>query len=154
MKNSTFFFLILVLAAAVITGSALGVISNFDTIINAAQNQNQSNLTDADNNSSDGRTESGQDNSLVEKSAKDVVQTASVSASTSTQIMVVSPEENGEIDSMLRQLGMTNGESSSAFIKEYQSTHGLKPTGSIDSTTLKRIINDVTYERAGQLAKQ
>lgn len=154
MKKSTFFFLVLVLAAAVVTGSALGVISNFDIIKNAAQHNNQSAGNDAvaDNPSS----ETEQKNAGQEQAQDDkAIQTASASAAnTATEVMVVSPEENAEITSMLVKLGMASDADSDDFVKEYQANHGIQPTGSIDSITLDTIINDVKMKRVTQMTKQ
>lgn len=146
MKKSTFFFLVLVLAAAVVTGSTLSVISNFELIKSAAQNQSTINNASSENAQQIEPADVHKDNASV--------QTASATTDASTELMVVSPEESAEITSMLVNLGMTCDTDSGKFIKQYQVTHGIQPTGNMDSITLSSIINDVKIERATQLTNQ
>jgi cytoskeletal protein RodZ len=145
MNKSTFFFLVLILAAAIVTGSTLGVISNIELIKSAAQNQNQSAMNADTEKSTAGQSQPEQNKTL---------QTASTSAeNTSTQVMVVSPEEGAEITSMLVKLGMPNDGDSGTFVKQYQASHGIQPTGNIDSITLNSIINDVRMKRVTEMTQ-
>lgn len=150
MKQSTFFFLTLVLAAAIITGSTLGVISNFENIKTAVQNQPVANVANTEASEREEISPTGNGPS----SSQATVQTAlAPTGSNSTELMVISPEDGAEITSMLVQLGMTGETDSTEFIKQYQQTRGIQPTGNIDSMTLNSIIKDVKQQRASQLAK-
>lgn len=155
MKQSTFFFLVLILAASVVTGSTLGVASNFALIKSTAQNQNQSVTNNASINKSVPKQSSAADKTAqANKKTDATVQTASASSDDkSTELMVVTPEESAQITSMLVKLGMT-GDDSDQFVKQYQESHGIQPTGNIDSVTLNSIINDVKLQRAHELTKQ
>mgnify|MGYP001213538528 FL=1 len=54
---------------------------------------------------------------------------------------------------MLVSLGANKNGDYSAFIRNFQIEKSLPPTGSLDSLTLNAIINEVTRQRANQMAK-
>jgi hypothetical protein len=146
MKPTTYIFLVLVLAAAIVTGSALAITSNFQAIKTAADQQNQSGSS-PNAREAVSKDAAGTDSASVKPPQNAAVQTASVNSDTDTEFMVVSPQENAEIAAMLQNLGMTDSRDS---IKQYQQTRGIEATGNLDSITLNSIINDAKIQRAAQ----
>lgn len=159
MKKENMFFLILVLMAAVIAGATLGIVSNFDIIVDRINMMNsEAQVHNAE--LADGEEAMTTPAPTAEKTpVAPPAQPSALSGSSSaagnsapvnSDIMVVTPEEKAQITDMLYQLGMPQGGDYNQFIKEFQQQQNIPATGSLDSRTLRIIINKTTEQKARQ----
>lgn len=156
MKKESLFFLVMVLMAAVIAGATMGIVSSFDIIVdrvNVINSEAQTVNTEV----ADG--EEAADSAVVTKKTPPDASdqptayqgTASgVSDGTSSDVMVVTSEEKAQITAMLHELGMAEGADYNQFIKQFQQQQSIPATGSLDSQTLRVIINKTTEQKARQ----
>ncbi|MGI6434756.1 MAG: hypothetical protein ACOX0F_05275 [Syntrophomonadaceae bacterium] len=146
MKLEYYIFLSLVLTAAIVTGSTLGVAANFPYIVEQAQKAQAAQLT-AQTVSSTLTESEGLDPSVA---ATPTVATANNSASPvlSTDVMLITAAEKKQIVEMLIMLGMTTENDFSAFIKGFQQKHALDATGLLDSKTLHFIMEEAKLKKA------
>lgn len=149
MKKETFFFLALVLAAAVITGSTVGIISNFDIIVNNSSIANPSVSEQAESTADEKNTaDVDSDTNLQDGKSSCYKVTAD-----STELMVISQKEKEQIMVMLQELGMSKDSDYTEFIRNFQQTQSLNPTGNLDSKTLDAIIRQATLKRVADAVK-
>lgn len=139
MRREYFIFLILIVAAAVITGSTIGFASNFN-IIASQLNSPQTASVDEQVMTTDN-----------EITAIDVInidnnETAFVIDSE----LNITEKEQEQIIEMLRILGMVNTSDYNQFIKDFQTKHSLSPTGTLDSKTLNLIIEQVKLQQTSR----
>lgn len=137
MKEANFLFIVLIIAAAVITGSTVAIASNFDVLI--APLNTQPALT-ADNKSFDENT--GIPN--IDTLDTSIVQNTNQPISNVT----FTPHEQEQVLEMLYALGMIDSSNYEGFIKDFQSKNSLNPTGELDAQTLTLIIQQVKIEKA------
>lgn len=156
MKKESLFFLVMVLMAAVIAGATIGIVSSFDIIVDRINVMNSEAQTV---NTEVAEGEEASDPAMVtEKTPPDAADqptayqgtTDGVSSSTSSDVMVVTSEEKAQITEMLHELGMTEGADYNQFIKQFQQQQSIPATGSLDSRTLRVIINKTTEQKAKQ----
>lgn len=154
VKKESLFFLVMVLMAAVVAGATIGIVSSFDIIvdrINVMNSEAQTMNTEI----ADGE-EAANPAVVTEKSPPAADQptayqgtSGEVSSSTpSSDIMVVTSEEKAQITEMLHELGMPQGADYNQFIKQFQQQQAIPATGSLDSWTLRVIINKTTEQKA------
>ncbi len=159
MKKEYLFFLVMVLAAAVITGATIGLISNFHYIEKQVQEnqsaaetpqQQASAPLDEPNNPIKSETvnSDSKDNINTNNEVKTVAVVRPATSSTEQGYLVLSGEEKQQIVDMLVSLGATKNGDYSTFIRNFQKEKSLPPTGSLDSLTLHAIINEVTRQKA------
>lgn len=158
MKKEYLFFLVLVLAAAIITGATIGFISNFHHIQKQAQeNLSQVQTTEQQTlEQGDGVKDENanpEDEPLYNDSNEIKKVTVSQPAAPTTEqgYLVLSGEEKQQIVDMLVSLGATKDGDYSAFIRNFQKEKSLPPTGNLDSLTLNAVIYEVTKQRAAQI---
>ncbi|HBQ25364.1 MAG TPA: hypothetical protein DD791_03125 [Syntrophomonas sp.] len=158
MKKEYLFFLVLVLAAAVVTGATIGFISNFDYIKKHAQEDlsqielsQQQAISQNSNDQSDSVKNIG-----VNPEDKDNYHTNNDVATPSMDQghLILSREEKQQVIDMLISLGAAANDDGdySTFIRNFQMEKSLPSTGSLDSLTLNAIINELTYQRAAKMA--
>lgn len=164
MKKEYLFFLVMVLAAAVITGATIGLISNFHHIekqvqenLSAAETTRQQVSAPADEpddpvKSETVNPESKENINTNNNEVKKVAVVRPATSSTEQGYLVLSGEEKQQVVDMLVSLGATKNGDYSTFIRNFQRAKSLPPTGSLDSLTLNAIINEVTRQRAAQMA--
>ena len=159
MKKEYLCFLVMVLAAAVITGATIGLISNFHYIEKQVQEnqsaaetpqQQASAPLDEPNNPIKSETvnSDSKDNINTNNEVKTVAVVRPATSSTEQGYLVLSREEKQQIIDMLVSLGATKNGDYSTFIRNFQKEKSLPPTGSLDSLTLHAIINEVTRQKA------
>ena len=156
MKKESLFFLVMVIMAAVIVGATIGIVSNFDTIVNRINIMNSEAKTQstevADGVSADSAsvdTEMADPASSEQPAAMQGTSAVNAgSTATTSDVMVVTNEEKAEITEMLYQLGMPQGADYNQFIKQLQQQESIPATGSLDSRTLRVIINKTTEREA------
>ncbi len=163
MKKEYLFFLVMVLAAAVITGATIGFISNFHYIEKQVKDdlnqlepaQQQVSVPNPDDQSDRIQNEAvsseGKENQITDNKIKKVAVVRPATPATEQGYLVLNGEEKQQIVDMLVSLGATKNEDYSAFIRNFQREKSLPPTGNLDSLTLNAIINEVTRQRASQI---
>lgn len=158
MKKESMFFLVMVLMAAVIAGATIGIVSSFDIIVDRINVMN-SEVESYNNELAESEEAATDPASTVEKApAETQAEPAAVNGtsaggtniSTTSDIMVVTAEEKANITEMLQDLGMPQGGDYNQFIKDFQQQQNLPATGSLDSATLRVIINKTTELKARQ----
>ncbi len=148
LRKDYLFFLVLILAAAVVAGSAVGFISNFDIVVQhlkTINSQSSRSSTLAPINTADSIKPDVNDE---DDQTSVTVQYAPSSTNNSEELMVITSEEKKEILAMLQTLGMPKGGDYNQFISQFQAAHSLPSTGCLDSRTLRIIINETTRSRA------
>jgi len=159
LKKENMFFMIMVLMAAVIAGATMGIVSNFDIIVdrinimNSEAQAHNEEIADGEEAVTAPAPPAEKDTPEPQAQPSALSGTSSVVTSTSTNsdIMIVTPEEKAQITDMLHQLGMPQGGDYNQFIKEFQQQQNIPATGSLDSCTLRIIINKTTEQKARQL---
>jgi len=142
------FFLVMVLMAAVVAGATIGIVSNLGIIIDRVNVINSgSAVPDAEVASEVHKTSPKVEKTTAESSSQPAVASAYCTGVTS-DLMVVTGEEKAQIIAMLQQLGMPANGDYNQFIKDFQQQQSLPATGSLDSRTLRVIINKTTQQRA------
>ena len=150
MRKDYLFFLVLVLAAAVVAGSAVGFVSSFDIVVQHlktinSQSSHSSTLNPinmADNNKPAIPKEKQDNDTPVS------YQYPAASTKGSEELMVLTTEEKEQIIAMLHILGMPQDGNYNQFLSDFQSAHSLPSTGCLDSRTLRIIINEATRSKA------
>lgn len=160
MKKENMFFLIMVLMAAVIAGATMGIVSSFDLIVDRINvmnsevqlhNNELAEKEEAENAPAASEKQvSAENQAQAQPAAVSGTSSGDVSTSTTSDIMVVTAAEKTQITEMLYQLGMPQGGDYNQFIKDFQQQQNLPPTGSLDSRTLRVIINKTTEHKARQ----
>lgn len=152
MKKEYYWFLILILAAAVVTGSTLGLLTNFKYISQQSKIRLQENKA-VESNTSELNQPSLTNQTLAanneSSSANDTPQIAA-NGTTDTTVMMVSQAEKDEIDIMLNAVENINGTDYRARIRSFQEKNALSITGLMDSQTLNALINQATIQRSLQ----
>ena len=155
MRKGYFFFLILVLASAVIMGSTIGLISNVSYIVQhtdllktqTAEPSSEGNINDT--------TIPVIPQPAGDASSQDLNQSNSSSSfapssSSSSEYMVISQEEKEQIKTMLLSLGMDEKDDLNQFVREFQKKNALEATGTLDSQTLETIIKQTTLQEVSR----
>lgn len=156
MRKETYVFLILILSAAITTGSTAGIITNIKyvkTHLSAMSADNKlasESEADPHNSATAPSTSRSSPNRQVEVAA---AQAGTSSGSTDSESLNMSADEQSQVKDMLVNLGMQNADYAQ-LIMQYQQAHGINPTGNLDSNTLNSIVQEITLERARQLATQ
>jgi len=151
MKKEHFIFLTLLLCAAIIIGSTIGLTSNLKYIVNQMpekkieaapleQEQGPSNKSQIENDIS---SEKAENNEIINRTSGQILYYIGNN-------LTFSQEEKQEVTAMLASLGAEKKGDYSQFIREFQRKKGLTPTGTLDDLTLNAIINEITKQRAQQ----
>lgn len=156
MRKESLFFLVMVLMAAVIAGATIGIVSSFDIIVDRINIMNSEVLSHnkelAESEEAANAPASTEENAPADTQVQPAAVTGTsaggTSNSTTSDIMVVTAEEKAQITEMLYDLGMPQGGDYNQFIKDFQQRQNLPATGSLDSTTLRVIINKTTELKA------
>lgn len=148
MQKGYYFFLILVLASAVILGSTIGLISNVSYIVqNTELLKPQPNEVFPDGHAHDSVSPTPQSN--IPGSLQGEKQPLSTSSGDS-EYMVLSQEEKEQIKQMLFGLGMGENDDLGQFVLEFQKKNSLETTGILDSQTLDIIIKQSTLQEVSR----
>ncbi|MDD2509895.1 MAG: peptidoglycan-binding domain-containing protein [Syntrophomonas sp.] len=157
MQKGYFFFLILMLASAVILGSTIGLISNVSYMVQHTDLlKTQSSEPSSEGNINDATIPlvpqpagdaSSQD---LNQSNKNSGSSFATSSSSSSEYMVISQEEKEQIKRMLFSLGMDEKDDLNQFVREFQKNNALEATGTLDSQTLDAIIKQTTLQEVSR----
>ena len=147
MRLEHHIFLTLVITAAIVTGSTLGVAANFPYILNQTEkSQSQQMIVQ------------GQPAEAVKADTEANSPATSAiyggSPVSSADVMVITSAEKKQIIEMLKSLGMTDEADLSAFIKGFQQKHALDATGLLDSKTLHFIMEEAKLLKVDNITRQ
>ncbi len=149
MKLEHYVFFSLILAAAIVTGSTLGILLHFPQIAEQVQvtqlaakdhilGHPESVITQMP-------TPTGQPSEArLEISTADNCTTSVLGH----DVMLVSAGERKQIVEMLKMIGMAAETDLPAFIKNYQQKYSLEVTGLLDSKTLHYILEEAKLKQA------
>ncbi len=143
MKDANFLFIILIIAAAVITGSTVALANNFDFVF--AQLNATPSASQATENTPPPANTKTIDAELPNINAL-IVETNQPSADENN--VTFTPHEQRQVLEMLYALGMIKETNYEEFVKDFQVEHNLNPTGELDSKTLTLIIKQSKQEKA------
>lgn len=158
MKKEYFWFLIFILAAAVITGSTLGMITNFKYIsqqcklrLNEQETQEKISVSQKTNTQAAPSSNTQTNNSARDnQSASESTATITVGTSDENVKLPISQDERQEIEAMLKTVNSGNSPDYNAKVKNFQKDNSLPTTGTIDTQTLQVLINQATLQKAIQ----
>lgn len=174
IKTEHFIFLVLVLAAAVVVGSTMGILSNYKYIshqvkVNAQLQEAQekqkelakhSKATIASENESANSTQNNtsyQNSANSSNESKDSGETNTQASSTASSVkvaandnslMVLSQAEQQQIESMLDSVDVSKDADYGNRIRSFQEKHALSVTGILDSSTLSTLIQQAKLQKA------
>ena len=144
MTRGHFIFLVLMICAATMIGAAMGVASNFDILAERSQlisNSAMAATVEPSDEMNDVENDSFAPITVIHNNEQ---------VGRSSQLMLVTNQDKAEIRKMLLMLGMTEEEQATDFISNFQRSHSLSPTGSLDAETLKLMIQEATYSNASR----
>lgn len=144
------FFLVMVLMAAVVAGTTIGIVSNMGIIIDRVNVINSGAAVPDTEIAAEVHNTSPEALKTPAESSSEPAAASAYCTETTSDLMVVTGEEKEQIIAMLQQLGMPVGGDYNQFIKDFQQQQSLPATGSLDSRTLRIIINKTTQQRAQQ----
>jgi len=171
VKTEHFFFLVLVLAAAIVVGSTMGILLNMKYITQAVKNNAQIELEQAQQEKQGQTSETDQavanGNNTKIQSTPNSQQSASTTHSSSvvesdskapsvtvaannSSLMVISRQEQQQIETMLETVDNSQGVDYCSRIKNFQEKNSLSITGILDSPTLNALIYQVKLQKAMQ----
>jgi hypothetical protein len=162
LKKEYLFFLVMVLAAAIVTGATIGFISNFHYIMNRSSATSQTEAVQQDTTASDpdepkdvlqsdpAKSEDQGDRN-PDSQVKKVTAVKPPTPTSEQGYLVLSQDEQEQVVNMLVSLGANQDGDYSEFIRNFQEKKSLPPTGSLDSLTLNAIILEATRQRAAQM---
>ncbi|MBO8158889.1 peptidoglycan-binding domain-containing protein [Thermosyntropha sp.] len=163
MRKEYVLFFSLILAAAIISGTTLSMAANADVIIKNSQLKQSQNLSSNINKKQEENIQE-----KIEKNTQNQTNTADTSELINTpsrksfryiyisdtgKQLPLTEEEKAQVISMLKELGMSDEDEYSQFLKDFQEKHNLPPTGILDSLTLELIINQVQINRTFEQIK-
>lgn len=155
MRPGQVVFMTLIICSALVTGATIGVASNFEYIAAHMKQPVQETAAAPAEDSPPAPAEvsppapAQEPTEPADADAVTVASYDSVSRS-SNQLMVITAQEKLEITSMLYDLGMSEQENETDFIREFQRSHALDPTGTLDSQTLNTMIKQATIIKASR----
>ncbi len=130
MRKEHYIFLVFMVSAAIVCGYTLAFASCYKVIMNdnppAVLTASADGISPAD--------------ASVQQQSDPAAPTQVASADTETEMMVISAEEQKQIEEMLITLGMQEGQNMQDFLIDYQKEQNLQPTGNLDSMTLNSVI--------------
>lgn len=148
IKKGSFFFLVFLVAAAVILGSTVGLISNINYIVHQRMNNHNSTSSQAEETVSDEPADASRE------AASETDNANNCESSTPSAQSALLPADPNQIDigdderqllkEMLYNLGMKETDDFNAFIRAFQNKNSLQATGNIDYSTLSAIIQQST----------
>jgi hypothetical protein len=178
MKTEHFFFLVLVLCAAVVIGATLGIASNLKYISHQVKlNQDlerQKELQEAKADSIQPLNTAAENNDTAQiaaHTAKPVTEATTGTSASNTAVpantaagaasglvedgnlMLLTQAEQQQVESMLDMVDASKNADYSDRIKEFQKKHSLSVTGILDATTLGALIQQAKLLKATNLAR-
>lgn len=145
MQKGHYFYIILMLAAAIVLGSALGLASNFHLIVERANYINEQ--------KQDGTQKTLSENVPAHTSdAQDpAMNVSSTNPNIDDSLSELLPSDRIEIEAMLKDL-TDNSNDYTTNLSNFQKNNSLQPTGQLDYETLDLLLKEAKLKRASELA--
>lgn len=152
MKKEYFWFLILIVAAAVVTGSTLGIVTNFSHIVQHHQLSIQEQNPEAQSLKNQINEKPAQDSSATNDEPMNSPSPVGIAVVTpdETIVMSVSESEKEAITAMLNSVQPSHSADFGTNLRSFQENNSLPATGIVDLQTLQTLINQATIQRAAQ----
>ncbi|MGE5415825.1 MAG: hypothetical protein ACM3UZ_03535 [Acidobacteriota bacterium] len=150
MKQENIIFIALIVAAAVVLGTTIGVANSYSTI-KELKIEHKTPVKTQDKDSSDTENEKKADEAAKKTEAEAAKTIADTSSETGTANTLTSAEAR-EINRMLAQLGYEQKDITNS-VRSYQTGNNIKATGQIDGSTLESIVREVTLKKAQALTQ-
>lgn len=152
MKKEYFWFLILVVAAAVVTGSTLGIVTNFGHIVQHHQLNIQEQNPESPSLMNQTDTKRATLDSLPTNDGSGEVSPVGITVITpeETIVLSVSESEKAAISAMLDAVQPGRNTDFDTNLKHFQESNSLPATGIVDLQTLQALISQATIQRATQ----
>lgn len=159
IKKGNFFFLVFLLAAAVILGSTLGVISNINYIVQKNEmNKQKSTSSQAEEDNAAEPVKISPPTASPADNASDnlefEVTPVQSSSSVNPDQIDIGDEERHLLKEMLYNLGMKDTDDFNNFVRAFQNKNSLRATGNIDYPTLNAIIQQSTMQQVSKSLKE
>lgn len=146
MKLEHYVFFSLLLTAAIITGSTLGLASGFPYVAEQVQKNQIAQLSDSQTDSTQPMLEEPDSSSVAEQAV--IGDGVLVATAADGDIIPMTPAEKTQVLEMLTVLGMSAEADLSSFIASFQQKYTLDATGLLDAKTLYLIIEETKREKA------
>ncbi|CFY12410.1 Peptidoglycan binding-like [Syntrophomonas zehnderi OL-4] len=152
MKKEYVWFLILVLAAAVLTGSTLGIVTNFSHIVQYHKPSIKEQNPEVQSLENQINEKPAQDLSPLHDEPMNVASPGGIAVVTpdETIVLSVSESEKAAITAMLNSVQPSHSPDFDTNLKHFQEKNYLPATGIVDLQTLQTLINQATIQRAAQ----
>ncbi len=155
LKKGNFFFLVFLLAAAVILGSTVGLISNINYIVKTEMNKEKPTSSKAEEETVAEPESTSPETTPQADYAYNNLETSdppaqSVSPSADPNQIDIGDEERQLLKEMLYNLGMKETDDFNAFVRAFQNKNSLQATGNIDYSTLNAIIQQSTLQEVSK----
>ncbi|MEN6324795.1 MAG: peptidoglycan-binding domain-containing protein [Syntrophomonas sp.] len=150
LKKGNFFFLVFLLAAAVVLGSTVGLISNINYIVHKTEmskekptssKAEEETIAEPTNNSPETAPQADYASNNLESSPPPAQSASPVADPNQIDI---GNDERQLLKEMLYNLGMKETDDFNAFVRAFQNKNSLQATGNIDYSTLNAIIQQST----------
>lgn len=157
MRKEYMIFLVLILAAAVVAGSAIGFINNFNTIMHQVKTLNsQADSPGVAETPSDPAKEYDKvpvasppaDTGTDAAPAATDASASSATDSDDQDLKMITSAEKQQIIGMLQSLGLPADQDFPGAVKQFQQEMSLPVTGTLDAQTLHALIDETTRQRA------
>lgn len=155
IKKGNFFFLVFLIAAAVVIGSTVGLISNVNYIVHETEmlkeNSSTSNVEEepvAETETETPDTTSQTDSTANIESSVPAAQPSNPTANPDQ--LDIGDDERQLLREMLYSLGMKETDNFNDFVRSFQFKNSLNATGNIDYATLNAIIQQSTMQQVSK----
>lgn len=153
LKQENILFIVLLVAAAIVLGTTIGIINNMHYLVKHTAKTKTSQVTPVVH---PDQPAAAKNAPTAEK--KPVEESPSVDAATRAENMeaaksnhILTPTEVSEIVSMLKELGY-NDATLNASVRAFQHQNQITTNGTLDNETLEQIIQELTLKKARALA--
>ncbi|MDD2619964.1 MAG: peptidoglycan-binding domain-containing protein [Syntrophomonadaceae bacterium] len=154
IKKGNFFFLIFLLAAAIILGSTIGLISNINYIVRQTEILKEKPIsTDTEEEKTMAETECEPTGSISPDADSSIPGTQAVNSPAAANHIDIGDEERYLLKEMLYDLGMNESDNFNDFVRSFQNKNSLHATGNIDYATLNAIIQQSTMQEVSRSFK-
>lgn len=157
IKKGNFFFLVFLLAAAVILGSTIGLISNVSYIVHQGMNKQNSTTSKVEEKTVTEPADTSSETAPQTDNAKNessVPSAQSALPSANPNQIDIGDDERQLLKEMLYNLGMKETDDFNNFVRAFQNKNSLQATGNIDYQTLNVIIQQSTLQEVSRSLKE
>lgn len=158
IKKGNFFFLVFLLAAAVVLGSTVGLISNINYIVHKNEMNKQKSTSQAEEENITEPVKISPPTASPENKASSNLESNVTPVQPSSPVnpnqIDIGDEERHLLKEMLYNLGMKDTDDFNNFVRAFQNKNSLQATGNIDYPTLNAIIQQSTMQQVSKSLKE